>query len=184
VSHPPPTIQKQSCFDWVVATAWGSTSNTYELETKISRDAAKDEQFFRNMGADPKTLSQLSNKQIIDLYKAYQKGETSADGIEFVFTTAAGLVYEGAPYHGSKKSGGKSAGPKNGQAALDNSVQVKGTSPRRAGIDKANNEIVVFDQHSPGKFHGHVREWGELTSEMQNALKNAGLTNASGNIIP
>ena len=39
------------------------------------------------------------------------------------------------------------------------------------------------DQTSPGKFHGHVRAWSQLTPEMQNALKNAGLTDARGNIF-
>jgi len=33
-------------------------------------------------------------------------------------------------------------------------------------------------------FHGHVREWSELTSQMQNALEEAGLTDGRGNIIP
>lgn len=62
-------------------------------------------------------------------------------------------------------------------------MRVKDTSPRRVGIDPKTKDIVVFDQHLEGKFHGHVREWGELTSEMQNALRNAGLVNARGKVL-
>ena len=52
-----------------------------------------------------------------------------------------------------------------------------------------NSQIVVLDQTSaatednPAVFHGHVREWSELRPEMQNALKDAGLTDAKGNIM-
>jgi hypothetical protein len=91
--------------------------------------------------------------------------------------------YEKSDKHGEVKRGRSSAAPKDGQTALDNSTQVKDTSPRRVGVDKANEEIVVLDQTSEGVFHGHVREWGELTSEMQNALKEAGLTDARGGIL-
>jgi hypothetical protein len=91
--------------------------------------------------------------------------------------------YEKSDKHGKVKRGRSSAAPTDGQTALDNSTQVKDTSPRRVGVDKANGEIVVLDQTSEGVFHGHVREWGELTSEMQNALKEAGLTDARGNIL-
>ncbi|MFW4262330.1 polymorphic toxin MafB class 1, partial [Neisseria meningitidis] len=51
--------------------------------------------------------------------------------------------YKDASYHGKNDNSVKSRAPTNGQAALDNSVQVKSTSPRRVGVDKANNEIVV-----------------------------------------
>jgi hypothetical protein len=51
------------------------------------------------------------------------------------------------------------------------------------GVDAANSEIVVLDQTSEGEFHGHVRTWDELTSQMQNALKEAGLTTSNGAII-
>src|SRR5205823_2339228 len=124
-------------------------------------------------------LDSMTNTQIMDT-----ANHMRLEQAEGAYSSAPlGLVFEPAPYHGESPSGGKSAGPKNGQEALDNSVQVKDTSPRRVGVDKANNEIVVLDQTSPGKFHGHARAWGELTSEMQNALKNAGLTDARGNIL-
>jgi len=90
--------------------------------------------------------------------------------------------YEKSSKHGRTKKGNVSAAPKDGQTALDSSVQVKDTSPRRVGVDKLNNEIVVLDRTSDGVFHGHVREWQDLSSQMQNALKDAGLTDAGGNI--
>lgn len=92
-------------------------------------------------------------------------------------------IYEPHTKHGSVDRGSASRAPTNGQEALDNSVRVKDTSPRRVGVDPKTKDIVVFDQHLEGKFHGHVREWGELTSEMQNALRNAGLVNARGKVL-
>jgi RHS repeat-associated protein len=72
------------------------------------------------------------------------------------------LRYERAPYHGRVASGVKSRGPTNGQAALDNSLQVTDTSTRRVGIDPDTREFVIFDRTSDGVFHGHVRAWGDL----------------------
>jgi hypothetical protein len=91
--------------------------------------------------------------------------------------------YEPAPYHGRVNQGGKSKGPTNGQDALDSSLQVKDTSPRRVGIDYATEEFVVFDQTSPGIFHGHVREWADLTDEMRKVLIDAGMANRKGKIL-
>ena len=93
--------------------------------------------------------------------------------------------YEASPKHGMTKRGEVGAAPSNGQAALDRSVQVKPTSSRRVGVDAANNEIVVFDETHPGQeiYHGHVRSWDELTSEMQNALRTAKLVDPHGKII-
>jgi hypothetical protein len=89
-------------------------------------------------------------------------------------------VFEPSPKHGSKDKGNISRGPSDGQEALDNSVQVKDTSTRRVGVDKNNDEIVVLDETRSGEFHGHVRTWDQLTSQMQNALRNAGLVNNRG----
>jgi hypothetical protein len=97
------------------------------------------------------------------------------------------LSYEPNPKHGRQARGTakglSSAAPKDGQAALDNSVQVKPSSPRRVGIDRANGEIIVLDEHVPNRFHGHVRDWDDLTSPMQKALKDAGLVDKQGRII-
>ena len=70
-------------------------------------------------------------------------------------------TFEPSPKHGTSarntSKGVASRGPTDGQHALDNSIQVKSTSPRRVGVDKANGEITVFDRTSDGVFHGHVR---------------------------
>ncbi len=91
--------------------------------------------------------------------------------------------FEPSPKHGPEKCGDVSAGPKDGQTALDNSTQVKGTSPRRVGVDKANGQIVVLDQTSKGQFHGHVRSWSELSDQQRNALTKAKLVDKRGNIL-
>ncbi|MBA2368776.1 MAG: pre-toxin TG domain-containing protein [Candidatus Protochlamydia sp.] len=95
-------------------------------------------------------------------------------------------VYEPAPYHGKANQGLKSRGPTNGQAALENSVQVKPTSPRRVSVDKESGEFVVFDRHEAfphDKFHGHVREWNDLGQDMQNALIKSNQVTGKGKII-
>ena len=91
--------------------------------------------------------------------------------------------FEPSPKHGSEQKGNISAGPKDGQTALDNSVQVKDTSPRRVGVDKKNGQIVVLDQTSKDTFHGHVRDWKNLSSQQQNALIKAKLVDKKGKIL-
>jgi hypothetical protein len=76
-----------------------------------------------------------------------------------------------------------SKAPKNGQDALDASVQIKDTSPRRVGVDYEPEEFVIFDEHTPGNYHGHVRKWDELEQAHQNALVRAGLADRRGNIL-
>jgi hypothetical protein len=88
--------------------------------------------------------------------------------------------YELNPKHGSVDRGQASKAPSNGQASLDNSHRIKETSTRRVGVDPKTKEFVVFDEHLSGKFHGHVRAWDDLTSEMQNTLRRAGLVNGRG----
>ncbi|MCK6550789.1 hypothetical protein L6R52_33435 [Myxococcota bacterium] len=89
-------------------------------------------------------------------------------------------TYELNPKHGTVDRGQASRAPTNGQAALDNSHRIKETSTRRVGVDPKTKEFVVFDEHLGGKFHGHVRAWEDLTSEMQNTLRRAGLVNGRG----
>ena len=89
--------------------------------------------------------------------------------------------YEDAPYHHINSRGNKNPAPKNGQKALDNSIQIKETSPRRIGISE--NEIVVLDKTLEGIYHGHVRSWSELLEPMKNALIKAGLVNQAGKIL-
>ncbi len=91
--------------------------------------------------------------------------------------------YEGVIYHGPKGVAPKSKGPQNGQDALDTSVEVRPTSSRRIGIDYEKGEFVVFDKTINNIYHGHVRDWNELSSEMQNALRKAGMTDKNGKIM-
>jgi hypothetical protein len=92
------------------------------------------------------------------------------------------LKYEGSPKHGRTARGNVSAAPVNGQDALDTSLQIKGTSPRRVGIDYETGDFVVFDQTSEGVFHGHVRAWGDLPPGAQQALRDAGMATRNGKI--
>ncbi len=97
----------------------------------------------------------------------------------------AGLMYQPSRKHGPVQRGNVSPAPTNGQRALERSVRVKETSTRRVAADPMAQEFVVFDETQPGTeiFHGHVRQWSELTQEMQNALVNAGQATRKGKII-
>lgn len=94
------------------------------------------------------------------------------------------LQYVGADYHRQQATATKNPAPRNGQAALDNSLPVTETSTRRVGIDYDAEEFVVFDETSPGEFHGHVRSWEELRDEMKNVLIKSGMVTRRGKIIP
>jgi hypothetical protein len=87
-----------------------------------------------------------------------------------------------SPKHGKTQRGNAAPGPTNGQGALDSSVGIGPNTARRIGIDKENDEFVVFDETLPGKgeFHGHVRTWEGLNQQMQNALYQSGLVNRKG----
>jgi hypothetical protein len=93
-------------------------------------------------------------------------------------------TFEPAPYHGKADNAVKSRGPTNGQIALDNSVQVKPSSPRRVGVDRQTGEFVVLDrtQKQNETYHGHVRAWAELHPDMQRALIDSGQVDKSGNL--
>ncbi|MDL4820787.1 WXG100-like domain-containing protein [Actinomadura opuntiae] len=83
----------------------------------------------------------------------------------------------------ARRGGENSKEPEDGQSALDDSVQVKDTSPRRVGYDEESGEIVVLDQTSDGVFHGHVRSWEGLDQAMRNALVKSGMFNRRGKYI-
>ena len=93
------------------------------------------------------------------------------------------LTFDAASYHGKTDTPVKSKGPANGQTALDNSVQVKPTSPRRIGVDEATEEFVVFDRTGGDVYHGHVRSWVQLHQDMKNALIKTGKTDTKGKIL-
>lgn len=91
--------------------------------------------------------------------------------------------YEDAPYHSKKGNSVKSKKPTNGLDALNDSVLVKPSEPRRIGIDPHTKEFVVIDFSTEGTFHGHVRPWGALNQHMKNALIRAGKTNRKGKLL-
>jgi RHS repeat-associated protein len=118
-------------------------------------------------------------------------------------------VYDPGGKHGpvarSSSRGVNSKEPADGQAALDRSVQIKPTNARRIGVDDKNGEVVILDrtrvqpapQAPEGEeqqpdteiYHGHVRNWDDMTSDpgmadAQNAAKRAGLVDKKGNIKP
>jgi len=93
------------------------------------------------------------------------------------------LEYEGASYHGKVDNAVKNRGPVHGQEALDLSIPIKPTTTARVGIDYEKSEFVVFMEHRPGKFHGHVRSWSELNAEMKAALIKTKMTTDRGKII-
>jgi hypothetical protein len=97
--------------------------------------------------------------------------------------TGPELRYELNPKHGTTQRGRAAAAPRSGQAALENSVQFGPTSSRRVAADVESQEFVVFHEHRPGVFHGHVREWEQLDAEMQNALVRTGRVTRQGRII-
>jgi filamentous hemagglutinin len=93
------------------------------------------------------------------------------------------MEYQGAPYHRAVDNPLKSKRPVHGQDALDLSVQVKPTSPRRIGIDYKTGDFVVFDRTVNNIYHGHVRSWNQLEPGMKKALQEAGMVDRRGNII-
>lgn len=95
----------------------------------------------------------------------------------------ARLTFEPNPKHRRKKRGRVSSQPTDGQAALDNSVQISERSSRRVGVDQENEEIVVLMEHLPGIFHGFVVEWNKLERGVQRHLQDVGLVTSRGRIL-
>jgi hypothetical protein len=69
------------------------------------------------------------------------------------------------------------------ESALDNSVQVKPTSPRRVGINVDSRVFMIFDITWNNSYHGHVRSLTQLNPDMLKALRRAGLIDKHGNIL-
>ena len=44
---------------------------------------------------------------------------------------------------------------------------------RRLGVEE--DYFVIIDEQEPGKYHGHIAYWNELTHDMKNALYEAGI---------
>jgi hypothetical protein len=92
-------------------------------------------------------------------------------------------VYESSPKHDQRRTGVGSQ-PSDGPGTLGRSVPTSPeTTTRRVGVDPVNQEFVVFDETTQGRFHGHVRTWDQLTPAMRSALIKAGLATTKGKII-
>ncbi|HSW76593.1 MAG TPA: hypothetical protein VLG50_06085, partial [Candidatus Saccharimonadales bacterium] len=85
--------------------------------------------------------------------------------------------YEDNPKHHQNSKGNISKPPRNGQKALDESIEVPGKD-YRVGIE--DGKIIQFNQHSPNKYHGYIIEdYNDLHPAAQKALYKAGfITNA------
>jgi hypothetical protein len=88
--------------------------------------------------------------------------------------------YQDKGKHHENSPSGIGKAPSDGQRALNRSVQVKDTSPRRVAYDKESGEFVVLDKDGEGSWHGHVREWDEMPQDMKNALIDAGVVDRKG----
>jgi hypothetical protein len=92
--------------------------------------------------------------------------------------------FEGSPKHGSRTIGRSSKAPRDGQETLDVSLPVSpATTTRRVGYDDVSDEFVVFDETTAGVFHGHVRDWADLTPAMRRVLRSAGIVDRRGRPI-
>ena len=80
--------------------------------------------------------------------------------------------YEENPKHHQNSRGDISKPPRDGQAALDNSISVPGKACR---VSIQDNQIIIFQQHEIGKYHGYIVEnFHSLDSQVQRALRLAG----------
>jgi hypothetical protein len=87
--------------------------------------------------------------------------------------------------------------PTNPQDALDESLRLGPNTQRRVGYDRTTKEISVFDRDRDwwdvwddgdqmlrgGIYHGHVRPWEMLDSQMKRVLIDAKLFNHRGKFI-
>jgi len=118
---------------------------------------------------------------------------------EDAFTSAR--LYELNPKHGTQPRIVRATfigkRPTNPQAVLDNSVRIGPNTQRRIGYDPQAHEISIFDRDRDwwdvwdedgqfqrcGIYHGHVRDWNQLDSQMKRALIDAGMFNRRGTYL-
>ena len=127
---------------------------------------------------DPDDLEPEDNS---DDFEEYLKNKKQGDKID-----ANKIKFENAGYHHGQSTGIKSKAPTNPQEALKNTFRVKESSDQLIGVDKINNEIVVFNRSAKNGnlYHGHVVEkFGDLTQHQKNVLEINNLVKANGKII-
>jgi RHS repeat-associated protein len=89
-------------------------------------------------------------------------------------------TYEPNPKHGNTDRSNVSRQPTNGPDVLERSVEVN--SRTRVGVDRENNEIVVFRGHGGNRYHGYVSSWNRLPNGMKAILRREGLVTKRGRI--
>jgi len=89
-----------------------------------------------------------------------------------------------ALYHYCNLKNNENPSPKDGQAALDNSVLVK-EGPYSCRIGISEGEIVVLQKTEEGVHHGYIVKWDEVKKNQLiiNTLIQNGLVNNKGNIL-
>lgn len=90
------------------------------------------------------------------------------------------LEYERNPKHGRTARRDVSPEPRDGQAALNQSVPSDGNSSARVGVDYEDGDIIQFHEHRPGKFHGFVVQWDKLRKKFKGPLIEAEMTDRRG----
>ncbi|MFJ6464012.1 hypothetical protein ACIQM0_23780 [Streptomyces sp. NPDC091387] len=92
--------------------------------------------------------------------------------------------FEASPKHGRTQRGNAAPEPTHPQETLDDSLTFNPNTTRRVGVDRETGEFALFDEthNGTGIYHGHVRKWGELTQEMQSALRKSGLVTGKGKL--
>ncbi|MFD7715831.1 PrsW family glutamic-type intramembrane protease [Streptomyces sp. NPDC059814] len=92
--------------------------------------------------------------------------------------------FEASPKHGRTQRGNAAPEPTHPQKTLDDSLTFNPNTTRRVGVDSETGEFALFDEthNGTGIYHGHVRKWGELTQEMQSALRKSGLVTGKGKL--
>ena len=92
--------------------------------------------------------------------------------------------YKGVSYHHDYGQGRKSKAPKNGQKALDNSIEVsKSDKHNSSRVGISEGELVVLRESGDGTFHGYVVEWKELFQQQKTPLLRSKMVSSSGKIL-
>ncbi|MDR7130079.1 RHS repeat-associated protein [Algoriphagus sp. 4150] len=143
---------------------------------------------FKELSNKPYTnLSEFEKRELNSYYGKYEldaNGEFSLKGPLSNEVSIFG-IYDDSTYlkHGSEKVGSSSSRPVDGQKALDNSFLL---NKKREGFSRRiaveEDHFVILDEHSPGQFHGHQRNWDELLQPEKNALIREGVVNNRGKI--
>jgi hypothetical protein len=90
-------------------------------------------------------------------------------------------IYKDTKYHHKNSDGSKSKSPKNGQQLLNNAYKIESSEDALIAVEE--DYFVIFYKTMEREFHGHIRQWNQLTDHMKNTLIRNGLTKRSGKII-